>query len=373
MAKKQKGSDKSTQKIIMYVVIATMVLSALYMETRTEERTQVNFNLTQYDVESIGNATALITIKAPLNEWVAVPASVEAVDRTRVESILGYNSSNITEIRCEVTNAYLLFRFKSDNDVSGEIDGLLDSELGRYTLYRVYVGSLGGRDVSVAGSMNLHPGDYVKGVVMQKVSSDSEELISFQQKILVAGPKIPANVIGVGEYQVYGNVNPKEDLDKALSKINVTDKTLKPITIVSGKISVNAAEALHNINATVYVDGENTTIEMDAYRKDVEDILERENVTYVMQDREIMFWTPNSMEDVVNAFRNVNATIEIMREGFVSTADEMVYNGKAVKIDQNENYSVMLNTNTKVGENITIEVGVLQIGDQTIAFRAKQV
>lgn len=169
---------------MVYLIGGVMLLSAFFMGTRTSEPLQSEETLSgliQYDVALIGNASALVAVSSSGGDYVVIPSNTRPLTPDAIAYVVDNNISGVLNSTLEYTNAYIFFRFCVLDSFENEsaIRSLLDREIRRYTLYRVYDGDASGVSVELVGTPDLSSGDVVKAILFRR--SDNGKIIAIQE------------------------------------------------------------------------------------------------------------------------------------------------------------------------------------------------
>jgi len=184
MAKKKK---KRAEKFLAYFLGAIMLLSALsFIGSRpppTQQDTEQNQDaLIQYEVSQFGNTSAIVSVLSGPSDYIAIPINVRLLTSERLAYVVTNNISGVLDTTLEYTNAYVFFRFRVTSDFTGEEDitSILDSEIGSYTLYRIYESEVAGMNVELIGAQDLSEGDQAKALLFKR--ADNGKIIGIQNE-----------------------------------------------------------------------------------------------------------------------------------------------------------------------------------------------
>jgi hypothetical protein len=406
---KDKQSEKKTKKgkkqtyifIMAMVVIITMVVSGLYYlgsqdeeANPTPKEKEPAFN--SYNLNSIP-LNASITVKAdqPLMELVALPKaqciSAQAIGWVYNVSMPGMRSVLLDAVDYgrdsagNICGNFLLFKFSFDyiNETTiTELNNQLANRLGDYNLKRSYTGILpvnlsgpGTDKVYVIGSTDIAKGDTAEILLFQKTSDGS--LFALERNKIAEGPTVPATVLELTDIIASGTVAGEYALDKIEQKINVTSSRLTPAKFsVNGTLdnkTVNALSAL--IGVSVEQADNVTKISYNASMNGVKDILDAGNISYSLEKGNAMLQIPLnvSLTNIQQVLKAGGITEpKINKAGLAKVPALVRINGKTATIEDSDKFSVVLNTDAKVGDRINITLSALQFGDQVFIVGGTQ-
>jgi hypothetical protein len=326
-AKKRGLGMRLPKKLLKYLIIFTgaiMVLSGLYtglsrdMSAPAAEDLTASWNMTTYDSAYLGDASAVTTIISETNQMILRPNKVGMLSQEDVNDIFEANITGVTSLVFEVAPGSQMFRLEvQDFNVTGEIRKRIRMP-GGYQIYHVYRGSTPYGEVSVVGD-GLEAQDHVRIILLQRSKGGVEESMGFVQGRLPVGPVVDATVAGV-EGVTFSGAGPvglsKGDIT---SRLNASDVTL---------------EGSGNISAVSF------NMPADADVGAVLGILEGLGVS----------------------------NVTVMSYGYITAPQEMVVDGRDVKVPNSGALQATFNLGRKVNSTIRARVYILNIGNQSAAF-----
>jgi len=182
--KKAKGS-----KFMVYLIAGVMLLSAFFMGTRTNtpvaSNTADESRWVEYDVEIATADPIILEVGDFSGDYIAMPTSTSGINADSISLVLENNVSGVSETSFEYTNAFLFFRFRTNDFFQNEsqLTSMLDRNLRRYTLFRTYKSDAMGTSAELIGSRDLVASDRVKALFFKR--SDDGRFIAIQQQKVV--------------------------------------------------------------------------------------------------------------------------------------------------------------------------------------------
>ncbi len=400
--KKTKQGKKQTYNFIIgMVVIVTMVVSGLYylgsqdnVVSQAPPEDNVSFNA--YNINQLAlNESVTVKYYQPLMELVALPKeqciSSQAIGWVYNTSVPGMRSVLLDAVDYgrdsagDICGNFLFFKFEFDaiNDTTiAELNTQLANRLGDYTLKRSYIGLLpvnlsgpGTDKVYVIGSTDTTVGDSAEILLFQKTTDGS--LFALERNRIVEGPRVAATVLALTDTLVSGSVPGDYAPDQIEKRINVTSSRLTPAKFsVNGTLdnkTINALSALKGVSVDNI--GNNTDISFNASMSSVKSILDGNNLSYSLEEGSVMLQLPlnTSLLAIQQAAGAGGITgLKINKAGNVKVPGTVSINGTIATVENSDNFSAALNTDTMVGDRINITLSVLQFGDQVFIVGGSQ-
>ncbi|MFH0861062.1 MAG: hypothetical protein V1921_07660 [Candidatus Altiarchaeota archaeon] len=376
MKKGGKKTGKENRGMI-YLIIVVMLFSAFFVFTNTtdyEQPEEAELNLDQYSVVVAGNETILAVITGKTDEYVLMPARSDFLQRENLLNIQESAIDGVSEVRIELSDAYLMVKFEVNNLTAAlpAIERLARSELGKYTLHRAYVGKVGKDSVYVVGETGLEIGDNLAIILFQKVVDNiPEELIGLETAKLSAGSEFDAQVLDAGRMRVFASFDRPLELGSLIEELGVENHTLAQPSFSSYGLDNGTLEKLSNEGANVTLKGEAVLLSSDDF-KGLKSRLDKMKANYSIVNGTVnllLNGTGERVEELLQANGITNPFIR--REGTVSTPSGLVLDGKIIRLDNEMN--AFLFPNASEGDNITVNVQIIQFGDTSLPIGAEQV
>ncbi|MDD5111481.1 MAG: hypothetical protein PHG85_02950 [Candidatus Altiarchaeota archaeon] len=386
----KKGGLNKKKLIIIGVIIvaASMMFSSMnyFMDanTPTTEKTTSNQRIIQYSVTQVGSdMVAAISEERP--EVIAVIGDGAKLDANGLLEILNMTAGAINAVDGEnALNSYFFIRF-STRDIGQalkEITPALDRLAGDYTLYQGYTGFPPGdtslqNAIYLLGPFNISRGELVKVLVLEKSSGETKlGFIGFIQNTVPYGTKVKAKVNGITGFIASGLTTSLLDPATVNQTIPaIGNVNYQPPMLVVGR-QVN--ETVIGMDGVNMVEQENSTIitPEGASLEAIEVRLAELGLDYQLKTGAVGMMLPIDADtrSIEQELARMNVTnVTYYKQASIIVPEEVVVNGYLVPIGNNKNFTGMLFTNATAGQDINVELVVIQLGDQLIAVNARQV
>lgn len=401
-SKEQKRKERYLLFMVLLVAFS-MLFSGFYFfgsgdgkipTPRQEERPY----FLSYDIRPVGdNVTLLVNVDEVRPELIAIVKS-QCISFQSISWV--YNTSNtsvpgLKGIICEVAGPvkrrhydlcgnliFFKFTFEDiDGNTTDKLRGELNNRMGEYVLKRAYTGILpmnlsgpGTDSIYVFGDLDVGKGDYAKIFLFQKSSDGS--LFGLGRKRIHVGPVVPADVVNLTDIMVQGNITSDFYPNTIEEDINVSSTQIRPPKIlVNDLIDNETVEEISELDVSVETRDNRTEISFNSSLKDIREILDRKKLEYSLEKGILMIRIPlNSSVDRVERVLSENGIEEQLfkKNGLVKVPDEVLINGRLVRIDNPDRFSVILNMETNVSDRINVTLSSLQFGEQEFVIGGVQ-
>ncbi len=399
----KKGVDYS--RFMIYVTIAAMLFSALYMIEWTPPKGGKKGDLPSMDAYNVkemlggGNSSIKITVREITGELVAKiknPLSFETIrniQNTSIEGLQGITlevGNPIFDDSIVGAKTYMLFRFKFDeikDNRTESIENILDTELGdnRYDLLRGCIGNLP-TNISGPGSdlvyfpceFNTKIGDYFRIFLLKKTRDDVfEGTIGFVEKKIAVGPIVQGEVVNITSIIAQGIII--SDLNKdMLNRINPINIQITPPAITANEtLGDNISGGIKSLQGVEILAGDNKTfIYFNSSHRNITEILDRENINYTLEPGNLAFTVPENtnislIDYTLNEGGIKNITLE--KAGVLSLPGEIVIDDTLATIQNNNRFDAILKIDTGIGERINVSLNTIKYGNQIFIIGAEEI
>ncbi len=330
--KKGKGLrfSKNTTKYLMYVVIASFVLSALFSDygrqtqtpTQDAEGSEANWTVVDYDSSQLFDIAGVVRVLNITGDLKLVLKDPGSVRKSDVDRLFSSKIEGVESISLERSPSYEMFNIRTNSpNASKNIRNTIRFP-GDYILYNVYESMTDGGAVGLIGD-GLSSGDYVLAIPFQRNRGGKAEFLAFMQRKVTVGPVLNATIKGIVSYAVGG-----------YSKNNISEGVLED--------AFNASEIMISDDGGLW----SIRFEFPA-TSDIEKI--------------------NSGLDVLGV-ENISFGVF----GFSSTAPEMVVGGELVRIPSNNMVQTTFELGSDVNDTIMARVIVLNVSGQGVAYAIEE-
>ena len=392
----RKSAEKRKRNMLIFVgvVAFTMIFSAFYYtgsqdktgSTNGQETTKPLFN--QYKVQLIGNSSMLMQIKSKTNDLIVMFNPQKLLTQDMIRLFLNMSNSSVPEIAyssCDSTDKYLLctVNFKGEN--LSKLNERLDDIFGSYYLKRAFLGNLqqpfstlfGVNETYLVGNLNDAEGEYIKVWLYQK---DFGGFTGFEEKKVPQSESIPATVLNVSNYLFSGTVAGElyiENLSVEL-KTNSSEMEISlPRVSINSKADNATLSELNSLEGVSAIIEENLTIvNFNHSISRIREVLSRKNLTYTQENGTLSF-TVQLDRDITQVKETLNRygikEVITEKQGIVSFTEEVLSQGRLVRVSGSDSFVATLNERTKSGEKINVSLSLIFFGNQIIPLGVKQI
>lgn len=395
------GKQAKRNFIISMIVVVTMLVSGMYylssMDTGSQTTQQYTLNKPQYTGYAVnmldsGDKRLIVEVESMLPEYVAMPTSrcvsYQVIDWVYNISILGLGkpvleSGNPVESGENICGEmFIFFRFpviSKNNETEKLLKQQLDNRLGNYFLKKTYSGTINTSGVealklNIIGSTEVGIGDTVEVIVFQSMDN---RLIALEKKRLYLGPIVPATVLSETGLIAQGIIGGELNMSGIENEFNTS-----LMRINSAKISVNTTldnetiDTISNLTGVNIVNQGNTSeIQFNQSLSELKAILDKENITYGLVEGSGGMQLPLnlSVEKIKSVLEGAGFTgIEIQKSALISLPSEVLFGESSAAIQNNDNYSALIEFKSKAGDKINVTLSAIQFGDQYLIAGAQE-
>ncbi|MEM2918841.1 MAG: hypothetical protein QXY62_05020 [Candidatus Altiarchaeota archaeon] len=390
--KKYKSEEKRKRKMLIFVLLASiiMIFSGFYYGGLTYQNQQVKqttpqlFN--QYNVQEIFDLPILTKIKSKTNDFIITFPAGAFPTIEMIKLFLNFSNSEekINYASCDSTDKYFLCTLNTKNENLSLINEHLSKIFPKYILRRAFIAELSEELASISGinetyliaDVNSDEDTYSKAWVYKR---DILGSIAFEEKKLPKIERIPAVVLNISKYTISGTFD-ELPIENFLREINISKEEIE---FSQPKILVNStieSETLSNLNSLYGVNLTTqkniTIISFNSSLQEIRKILSEKNLTYEFEKGKLQLSVSPSRDisKIKAKFAEYKITeISVKKQGTISFSDEVVSDGRVIKIGDSSNYTSTLEEKTNVSDKINISLAVIKFGNQIIPISAKEI
>lgn len=387
--------------IISMIVVVTMLVSGLYYLASTDfslrQNTEYSAKKPEYNGYSVnivdaGNRRIIAKVESILPEYVAMPTtrclSYQVIEWVQNISINGVGkpvleAANPVESGENICGEmFIFFRFpvySTSNETEKALRQQLENRLGSYFLKKVYSGTINTTGLeplklNIVGSTTVDAGDSVEVLVFM---TQDNRVFALEKKRVYFGPTVPATVLSenalIAEAVVGGDFN----LSRVEENITVLSKRIHPPVItINTSLDSETTEKIRNLSGVAVTNTTNTTeIEFNSSLAEIKSILELRNTTYDIVKGRAGFQIP--LNFTVEAIKSTLADagfsdIEVRKSASIELPDEVFFGEDAVAIQNNKNFSALIELKSKTGDRINVTLSAIRFADQYFIAGAQE-
>ncbi|MEA3254459.1 MAG: hypothetical protein U9Q22_01325 [Candidatus Altiarchaeota archaeon] len=387
--------------IMVFIVAGSMLFSGFYFFSSPGEKTQDREEkekpyFQSYNINPIESDIPMLVRADEIKPELIAIVKSSCINFQTIEWIYNISMPGLENVVCEVAGPrggqyydlcgkdllFFKFTFRDvDENTTEKLKNELDNRLDEYILKRAYAGTLsvnlsgaGTDSIYIPGNLDVKKGEYSRILLFQKSSDGS--LFGLEIRRLPMGPVISTSVINLTDIRITGTIASDFYPNTIEEYINVTSIRINPLRIrINESISNETVEEITNLGVDVKTGVDKTEISFNSSLKDITGILGREGIKYSLVNGNILLRIPlNSSVEQVRKVLKENKILELVikKNGLVKVPEEVLINGKAVRIEDADRFAVILDIKTNISDRINITLATLQFGDQEFVIGGSQ-